>query len=54
MKIAKKASTLYNMDPFFDCDSLLRVGGRLRKAEIAKAQGHPTAIFGKISVRKTI
>lgn len=54
MKIAKKASTLYNMDPFFDCDSLLRVGGRLRKAEIAKAVKYPVVLSKKGHVTRLL
>ena len=37
LKIVKKASTLYKMDPFLDNDGVLRVGGRLRNAEIPAA-----------------
>lgn len=54
MKTAKKASTLYNMDPFFDCDSLLRVGGRLRKAEIAKAVKVPVVLSKKGHVTRLL
>lgn len=54
LKIAKKASTLYNMDPFFDCDSVLRVGGRLRKAEIAKAVKYPVFLPKKGHVTRLL
>ena len=37
LKIVKKARTLYKMNPFLDNDGVLRVGGRLRNAEIPAA-----------------
>lgn len=47
LKNVKKASTLYNMDAFLDSDSVLRVGGRLRNAEIPKAVKYPVVLAKK-------
>ncbi|XP_048582064.1 uncharacterized protein LOC125561767 [Nematostella vectensis] len=46
-KHAKKAlrgSPLYRLDPFLDSDGILRVGGRLRRAEMNYEQKHPVLL----------
>lgn len=40
-KKLKKASTLSRLDPFIDCDGIMRVGGRLRHAELPDNVKHP-------------
>ena len=44
----KQASTLYKLDPFLDQDGVLRIGGRIRRAELAFEEKHP-AILSKQS-----
>ena len=36
-----KKSSLYRLDPFIDSNGLLRVGGRLRRANLEQAEKHP-------------
>ncbi|XP_072021513.1 uncharacterized protein [Amphiura filiformis] len=40
----KKTSSLYRLDPFVDSDGLLRVGGRIRRAELAPELKHPVIL----------
>ena len=37
----KKCSSLYRLDPYLDVNGILRVGGRLRKANMPEASKHP-------------
>ena len=54
LKIVKKASTLYKMDPFLDNDGVLRVGGRLRNAEIPAAAKYTVVLPKKGHVTRLI
>ena len=54
LKIVKKASTLYKMDPFLDNDGVLRVGGRLRNAEIPGAAKYTVVLPKKRHVTRLI
>ena len=54
LKIVKKASTLYKMDPFLDNDGVLRVGGHLRNAEIPAAAKYPVVLPKKGHVTRFI
>ena len=40
----KKASSLYKMDPFLDKDGILRVGGRLKHADLSEEAKHPIVL----------
>ena len=40
LRTMKKASSLYKMDPFLDKDGILRVGGRLKHADLSEAAKH--------------
>ena len=53
-KIVEKASTLYKIDPFLDNDGVLRVGGRLRNAEIPAAAKYPVVLPRKGHVTRLI
>jgi hypothetical protein len=46
-KKLKKASTLSRLDPFIDCDGIMRVGGRLRHAELPDNVKHPYILSNK-------
>ena len=37
----KKCSSLYRLDPYLDVNGILRVGGRLRRANMPEASKHP-------------
>ena len=50
----KKASNLYRLDPFLDEDQILRVGGRLRRAELPVDVKHPVILPRKPHVTKLI
>ena len=39
-----KKSDLYRLDPFTDHDGILRVGGRLRRAEMSNGEKHPVIL----------
>ena len=39
-----KKSNLYHLDPFTDGDGILRVGGRLRRAELEYGEKHPALL----------
>ena len=43
-KRARKSSSLYRLDPFFDSNSILRVGGRLRHATLEYGEKHPVLL----------
>ncbi|KAK3738623.1 hypothetical protein QZH41_009490, partial [Actinostola sp. cb2023] len=40
----KKCSSLYRLDPYLDDDGLLRVGGRLRRANLEEELKHPVIL----------
>ncbi|XP_063437322.1 uncharacterized protein LOC134718616 [Mytilus trossulus] len=40
----KRTSSLYKLDPFLDSDGIIRVGGRIRRAEFNLAVKHPVII----------
>ncbi|XP_052065131.1 uncharacterized protein LOC127704931 [Mytilus californianus] len=40
----KQTSSLYKLDPFLDSDGIIRVGGRIRRAEYNLAVKHPVII----------
>ena len=44
MKVVKKTSSLYRLDPFLDDNGLLRVGGRLKHADLTTAVKHPVIL----------
>ncbi len=39
--VMKKSSGIYMLDPFLDCDGVLRVGGRLSRVDMSKDVKHP-------------
>ena len=41
MKVVKRTSSLYRLNPFLDENGLLRVGGRLKHADLTTAVKHP-------------
>ncbi|XP_077997424.1 uncharacterized protein LOC144450652 [Glandiceps talaboti] len=43
-KIVSKKSCIFGLEPFYDCDGLLKIGGRLDKAPIAEAAKHPIIV----------
>ena len=40
----KKSSCLYRLDPFLDEDDVIRVGGRVRRANLPFATKHPVVL----------
>lgn len=54
LKIVKKASTLFKIDTFPDNEGVLRVGGRLRNAEIPAAAKYPVVLPKKRHVTRLI
>ena len=40
-QVLRKASSLYKLDPFLDQDGLIRVGGRIRRANLSVDRKHP-------------
>ena len=40
----KKSSSLYRLDPYLDANDILRVGGRLRRANISEVSKHPVIL----------
>ena len=54
LRTMKKASSLYKMDPFLDKDSVLRVGGYLKYADISEATKHPVVLPKKGHVTSLI
>ena len=45
-QVLRKASSLYKLDPFLDQDGLIRVGGRIRRANVSVDRKHPVIIPG--------
>ncbi|XP_068734716.1 uncharacterized protein [Montipora capricornis] len=45
-QVLRKASSLYKLDPFLDQDGLIRVGGRIRRANVSVDTKHPVIIPG--------
>ena len=45
-QVLRKASSLYKLDPFLDQDGLIRVGGRIRRANVSFDTKHPVIIPG--------
>ena len=43
-QMLRKASWLYKLDPFLDQDGLIRVGGRIRRANVSVDTNHPVNI----------
>jgi len=43
-KRALKGSPLYQLDPFVDSDVVVRVGGRLRQAQLEYGEKHPALL----------
>ena len=43
-KRALKGSPLYQLDPFVDSDGIVRVGGRLRRAQLEYGEKHPALL----------
>ena len=43
-KRALKGSPLYQLDPFVDLDGIVRVGGRLRRAQLEYGEKHPALL----------
>ena len=41
MKVVKRTSSLYRLNPSLDDNGLLRVGGRLKHADLTTAVKHP-------------
>lgn len=54
LKTQKKSSTLYKMDPFLDSVGVLRVGGRLKHADLSIAEKHPIVLPKKGHVTNLI
>lgn len=46
----KKGSQLYKLDPFIDDNKIMRVGGRLRRANIDEDMKHPVILPKKSHV----
>ncbi|XP_015749621.1 PREDICTED: uncharacterized protein LOC107329445 [Acropora digitifera] len=45
-QVLRKASSLYKLGPFLDQDGLIRVGGRIRRANVSVDRKHPVIIPG--------
>ena len=43
-KRAAKGSPLYQLDPFVDSDGVVRIGGRLRRAQLEYGEEHPALL----------
>ena len=43
-QVLRKASSLYKLDPLLDQDGLIRVGGRIRRANVSVDRKHPVII----------
>jgi len=50
----RKNSQLSSLDPFIDCNDVLRVGGRLRHSFLTEGQKHPIILPTKHHVTKLI
>ena len=53
-KAMKRASSLYQLDPFLDADGILRVGGRIGRASLSYSAKHPVIIPRKGHVTELI
>lgn len=53
-KSIKKSNPLWKLSPFTDKDRLLRVGGRLRRAQFTSHEKHPILIPGKHHITQLI
>jgi len=40
----KRVSSLYRLDPFLDSNGVMRVGGRIRRANIPESLSHPVIL----------
>lgn len=50
----KSVSSLYRLDPFLDCNGVLRVGGRIRRADLTEALCHPVILPKKSHITKLV
>ena len=53
-KAIKKASSLYQLDPFLDANGILRVGGRIRRSSLSYGAKHPIILPRKGHVTELI
>ena len=53
-QFVKKSSSLYRLDPFIDADGILRVGGRIRKAQLPLRLKHPAILPRKHHVSSLV
>ena len=53
-KVMKTKSCLYKLDPFLDADNILRVGGRIRRAEFPSTFKHPAVLPRKHHITELI
>ena len=52
--VLKRSSQLYKLDPFIDDDGVLRVGGRIRRANLHKDNKHPAILPKKSHITDLI
>ena len=50
----KKTSCMYRLDPYLDADGILRVGGRLRMANMSESVKHPVILPRKSHITELI
>ena len=50
----KKTSCMYRLDPYLDADGILRVGGRLRRANMSESVKHPIILPRKSHITELI
>ena len=50
----KKCSSLYRLDPYLDSNDILRVGGRLRRANMPKVSKHPVILLRRSHITNLI
>ena len=50
----KKTSCMYRLDPYLDANGILRVGGRLRKANMSESVKHPMILPRKSQITELI
>lgn len=43
-KAMKKASSLYQLDPFLDANGIIRVGGRIKRSSLSYGAKHPIVL----------
>ena len=53
-KKSQRRTRLYRLDPFVDSDGILRVGGRLRRAEFEFGEKHPIILPRNDHVSKLV